>query len=87
MLVLGGIQFDGTTSFKFDVLINDVDDGTKITAAASEFAGTFESLQHGLGGAMNMKSGARFGITRLLEDLKAEDDEYVLVTLLPIEGA
>ncbi|GJR78086.1 polyphenol oxidase I, chloroplastic-like protein [Tanacetum coccineum] len=87
MLVLGGIQFDGTTSFKFDVLINDVDDGTKITAADSEFAGTFESLQHGLGGAMDMKSGARFGITRLLEDLKAEDDEYVLVTLLPIEGA
>ena len=33
-----------------------------------------------------MKSGAVCGITELLEDLKAEDDEYVLVTLVPKGG-
>ncbi|PWA74481.1 polyphenol oxidase F protein [Artemisia annua] len=87
MLVLNGIQFDGTTTFKFDVLVNDVDDGTDITAANSEFAGTFESLQHGIAGGMKMESGAVFGITELLEDLKSEDDEYVLVSLVPKGGS
>lgn len=86
MLVLSGIEFNGTKTFKFDVLVNDVDDGTNITPANCEFAGTFEMLQHGLVGAMKMKSGAVFGITELLEDLKAEDEEYVLVTLVPKGG-
>ncbi|PWA80842.1 polyphenol oxidase F protein [Artemisia annua] len=86
MLILSGMEYNGTKTFKFEVLDNDMDGGTDITVANSEFAGTFESLQHGLGGAMKMKSGVVFGITELLEDLKAGDDEYVLVTLVPKGG-
>ncbi|KAI7730561.1 hypothetical protein M8C21_021119 [Ambrosia artemisiifolia] len=38
-----------------------------------------DDVPHGLGGGkMVMTSGAAFGLTQLLEDLEAEDDEYVL---------
>ncbi|XP_071740287.1 polyphenol oxidase, chloroplastic-like [Rutidosis leptorrhynchoides] len=86
MLFLNGIEYDSNTSFKFDVLINDVDDGTQINASNSEFVGCFEQLQHGVGGSMKMTTGARFGITGIMEELKAEGDEYVLVSLVPKYG-
>ncbi|XP_071727143.1 polyphenol oxidase, chloroplastic-like [Rutidosis leptorrhynchoides] len=86
ILMINGIEFDGSAGFKFDVLIDDVDDGTPINASDSEFAGTFEQLQHGVGGSMKMTTGAMFGITGLLEELKADGDEYILVTIVPNYG-
>nr|AGK88243.1 polyphenol oxidase [Cynara cardunculus var. scolymus] len=87
ILLLNGIKFDGEKFVKFDVFVNDVDDGIETTAAESEFAGSFAQLPHGSHSEkMLMTSGARFGITELLEDIEAEDDEYVLVNLVPKIG-
>ncbi|KAK9048195.1 hypothetical protein SSX86_032842 [Deinandra increscens subsp. villosa] len=87
VLFLNGIKYNGERFFKLDVLVNDVDDGIETTAASSEFAGTFAQVPHNPGHEMFMTSGAQFGITELLEDIEAEDDEYVLVTLIPKAGA
>ncbi|KAJ0801508.1 putative catechol oxidase [Helianthus annuus] len=87
MLFLEGIKYNGEQFFKFDVLVNDVDDGIETTPVSSEFVGTFAQVPHSLGGNMVMTSGAAFGLTQLLEDLEAENDEYVLVTLVPRAGA
>ncbi|KAF5814686.1 putative catechol oxidase [Helianthus annuus] len=88
ILFLNGIKYNGQQFFKFDVLVDDVDDGIETTAASSEFAGTFAQVPHGLGGEkMFMTTGRAFVINELLEDIEAEDDEYVLVTLVPRAGA
>ncbi|KAJ0801513.1 putative catechol oxidase [Helianthus annuus] len=88
MLFLEEIKYNGEQFFQFDVLVNDVDDGIETTRVSSEFAGTFAQVPHGLGGGhMLMSSGTAFGLTQILEDLEAEGDEYVLVTLVPREGA
>ncbi|KAK1431075.1 hypothetical protein QVD17_14292 [Tagetes erecta] len=88
MLFLNGIKYNGEVFFKLDVLVDDVDDGVETTPASSEFAGTFSMVPHNHGGdKMLMTSGAAFGITQILEDIEAEDDEYVLVTLVPRAGA
>ncbi|KAI7752412.1 hypothetical protein M8C21_026987, partial [Ambrosia artemisiifolia] len=86
MLFLNGITFNSEMFLKFDVLVNDVDDGIETTAASSEFAGTFSQVPHKHGDKMLMTSGAAFGITELLEDMEAEGDEYLLVTLVPQSG-
>ncbi|KAI3702735.1 hypothetical protein L6452_28487 [Arctium lappa] len=87
VLMVNGIRFDGEKFVKFDVFVNDKDNVPEITAADSEFAGSFAQLPHSRSSEkMMMMSGARFGITELLEDLKAEDDEYVLVSLVPKMG-
>ncbi|XP_023741650.1 polyphenol oxidase I, chloroplastic [Lactuca sativa] len=88
MLFLNKIKFDGEEFVKFDVFVNDVDDGVETTAAESEFAGSFSQLPHGHkhGTKMSMTSGAAFGLTELLEDIEAEDDDSILVTLVPKIG-
>ncbi|KAJ9560931.1 hypothetical protein OSB04_006091 [Centaurea solstitialis] len=86
LLYINGIKLDSEKFVKFDVFVNDVDDGTPSTPSDSEFAGSFSQLAHLHGHKMVMTSGAKFGLNELLEDIKAEDDEYVLVTLEPKEG-
>ncbi|KAI3829524.1 hypothetical protein L1987_03650 [Smallanthus sonchifolius] len=86
MLFLNGITFNCEVFLKLDVLVNDADDGVETTATSSEFAGTFSQVPHKHGDKMLMTSGAAFGITELLEDMEAEGDEYVLVTLVPRVG-
>ncbi|KAI3708215.1 hypothetical protein L2E82_37369 [Cichorium intybus] len=92
VLFLNGINFDGEKFLKFDVFVNDVDDGVQTTAADSEFAGSFAQLPHGhnmemgTGEKMLMKSGSAYGITELLEDIEAEGDESVVVKLVPRIG-
>ncbi|KAI3702724.1 hypothetical protein L6452_28475 [Arctium lappa] len=99
VLMVNGIRFDGEKFVKFNVFVNDKDNVPEITTADSEFAGhlrakferslplIFAQLPHSRSSEkMMMMSGARFGITELLEDLKDEDDEYVLVSLVPKMG-
>jgi len=100
-LVIKGIKFDASNFIKFDVFVNDQDDVPASSAAESEFVGSFAQLphHHGRGGrgrgghggrgrhSSMMTSAARFGLTELLEDIGADDDEYILVTLVPKEGA
>ncbi|XP_057432955.1 polyphenol oxidase, chloroplastic-like, partial [Lotus japonicus] len=86
VLSLEGIEFDSSMSVKFDVII-DEEDYKLVNAGNAEFAGSFLSVPHSGGDMnMNMKTDFRLALTDLLERLEAEDDESVLVTLVPRDG-
>ncbi|GJQ98040.1 polyphenol oxidase I, chloroplastic-like protein [Tanacetum coccineum] len=87
ILLVSNIELDGEKYVKFDVFVNDKDKVPTATPADSEFAGSFAQIPHGrTDKRMMMTSGVRFGLNELLEDIKAEDDEYILVTLVPRSG-
>ncbi|XP_030507907.2 polyphenol oxidase, chloroplastic [Cannabis sativa] len=87
VLVIEGIEFDRSLPVKFDVYVNDVDDvmGGPDTA---EFAGSFANVPHGQrrGSSKTMKTGLNLGISDLLEEVGADDDDSVVVTLVPKFG-
>ncbi|KAL5730196.1 catechol oxidase [Ranunculus cassubicifolius] len=86
VLVIEGIDIEKDTVVKFDVYVNDEDD-KKPSAASSEFAGSFVNVPHKHGSKGNkMTTCLRLGLTDLLEDMDAEDDDDVLVTLVPRQG-
>ncbi|KAI3795827.1 hypothetical protein L1987_38487 [Smallanthus sonchifolius] len=86
ILVIEGIEVKRDAFVKFDVFVNDEDDGVKATADKTEFAGSFVNVPHKHKHGKNVKTRLRLGISELLEDLKAEDDDNVLVTLVPKNG-
>ncbi|KAK9936324.1 hypothetical protein M0R45_013172 [Rubus argutus] len=90
ILVIGGIQFEKDTAVKFDVYVNDLEDDDEPSRPDdSEFAGSFVNVPHkhqGKNKKNKMTSVLRLGLTDLLEDLGAEDDENVVVTLVPRYG-
>ncbi|KAI3830824.1 hypothetical protein MKW92_030173 [Papaver armeniacum] len=69
ILVIHGIELERGALVKFDVLINDED----------EVGLNQVNLQKG----EKMKTCLKLGISDLLEDLDAEDDDDVLVTIIP----
>lgn len=83
LLVIEGIEVDTAKFVKFDVFVNDEDDKTDELDKA-EYAGCFSQVPHK--NAVNVKTKIRLGLTELLEDLDAEDDEKVLVSLVPKAG-
>ncbi|KAF7803499.1 polyphenol oxidase, chloroplastic-like [Senna tora] len=86
VLVIEGIEFDRNKAVKFDVFVNDEDDKV-ITAENSEFAGSFVNVPHShMHKNNNINTCLRLGLSDLLEDLEAEDDESVRVTLVPRYG-
>nr|APO14262.1 polyphenol oxidase 3 [Luffa aegyptiaca] len=85
IIVIYGIEFDANKAIKFDVFINDEDD-KEIRPDNTEFAGSFVNVPHKHGHKKNVKTGLRLGITELLEDLDADDDDSVRVTLVPRSG-
>ncbi|KAK9051727.1 hypothetical protein SSX86_028355 [Deinandra increscens subsp. villosa] len=89
ILVIEGIEVKRDAFVKFDVLLNDEDDDINSAADKTEFAGSFVNVphkhKHGNFGK-NVKTRLRLGISELLEDLKADDDENVMVTLVPKTG-
>ncbi|XP_042520420.1 polyphenol oxidase, chloroplastic-like [Macadamia integrifolia] len=85
VLVIYGIEFDRNVFVKFDVFINE-DDETASGPTYSEFAGSFVHVPHKHQMKMKTKTTLRLGITDLLEDLMAEDDDTVVVTLVPRQG-
>ncbi|KAG4951680.1 hypothetical protein JHK84_045032 [Glycine max] len=50
----------------------------------TEFVGTFVNLFHGQG--HNINTSFKVGISKVLECLEAEEDDVVLVTLVPKVG-
>ncbi|KDP20931.1 hypothetical protein JCGZ_21402 [Jatropha curcas] len=86
VLLVDGIEFARESAVKFDVYINDEDDSTSTKPDKSEFAGSFVSVPHTHSHGTKMKTCLRLGLTDLLEDLGAEDDDEVLVTLVPRYG-
>ncbi|KAF2305141.1 hypothetical protein P3X46_033300 [Hevea brasiliensis] len=85
ILVVDGIELDRDAVVKFDVYVNDEDD-LQSGPDNSEFAGSFVNVPHVHKHGKKMKTCLRLGITDLLEDLGAEDDDSVVVTLVPKYG-
>ena len=85
VLVIQGIEYDGTVPIKFDVYINDEDDEAPSQADKAEFAGSFASVPQS-SQSDGQKTQLNLGISDLLEDLGADDDETVIVTLVPKSG-
>ena len=82
VLVIKDIEFESNEVVKFDVFINDDADSLS-RKNNSEFAGCFVHVPHGQMTGTKKKTNLKLGITDLLEDLGAEDDSSVLVTLVP----
>ncbi|XP_022720501.1 LOW QUALITY PROTEIN: polyphenol oxidase, chloroplastic-like [Durio zibethinus] len=85
VLVIENIEFDRDQFVKFDVYVNDEDD-TVIGPDNTEFAGSFVNVPHKHKHGKKMKTFLRLGLTDLLEELNAEDDDGVVVTLVPKYG-
>lgn len=92
VLVVYGIEIKGMY-VKFDVYVNAVDE-TSTGPEAREFAGTFVDVHHGVSVVLNegdskrkMKGVLKLGISELLEELEADEDECVWVTLVPRGGS
>nr|QCQ28827.1 polyphenol oxidase [Clematis terniflora] len=86
VLLIEGIEVDKDKFAKFDIYVNDEDD-KKPSAASTEFAGSFVNIPHRAGNkSSKLKTHFRVSITDLLEDLDADDDDEVLVTLVPRQG-
>ena len=86
VLVIDGIEFDCNFPVKFDVYVNDEDENAPSGPDNSEFAGSFVNVPHKNKRGNKTSTCLRLGITDLLEDLEAEDDETVVVTLVPKVG-
>ncbi|KAK2447222.1 polyphenol oxidase A1, chloroplastic [Trifolium repens] len=86
VLVIEGIECDKNVGIKFDVFINDEDDKV-IRPVNTEFAGSFVNVPHSSHKhKKKTNSCLRIGLTDLLEDLGVEDDDSVVVTLVPRYG-
>ncbi|GAU42114.1 hypothetical protein TSUD_350880 [Trifolium subterraneum] len=90
ILVIDGIEYDNNTEVKFDVIVNDEDEKV-IGADNTEFAGTYVSVLHAHDHGNNKKKKnivtcLRLGLTDLLENLKVDDDDSIVVTLIPRYG-
>ncbi|CAN1165969.1 Polyphenol oxidase, chloroplastic [Linum perenne] len=88
VLVVEGVEFDCEEVVKFDVVLDDEDDdGGSVGPQDTKFAGSFVNVPHRekAGGSIHIAS-LRLGITDLLEDLGADDDDTVIVTLVPKVG-
>ncbi|KAI3911391.1 hypothetical protein MKW98_010278 [Papaver atlanticum] len=86
MLVLNGVEFYRGAPVKFDVFINyDGDAGMDSTACA----GSLANVPHAHGDEVNyerIKTPLKLALNDMLEDLEAEDDEDIVVTMVPRES-
>ncbi|KAK8489026.1 hypothetical protein V6N13_130284 [Hibiscus sabdariffa] len=85
VLVIENIEFDRRQMVKFDVYVNDEDD-TEIGPHHTEFAGSFVNVPHKHKHGKKMSTSLRLGLTDLLEELDAEGDDAIVVTLVPKFG-
>ncbi|CAI0421491.1 unnamed protein product [Linum tenue] len=74
----------GLQVVQFEVVINDDPDNPS-GPSNSEFAGSFLNIPHvhGNNGHNKFVTGLRMDITELLEDIGAENDDQIQVTLVP----
>ncbi|GLJ11685.1 hypothetical protein SUGI_0174610 [Cryptomeria japonica] len=95
VLVIEGIEVKRGVAVKFDVFINLAEADSNTAISCPEYAGTFSNVphhhEHGDESAKEnankknpfRKSSFRVGITEILEDLGATEDENIVVTLVP----
>lgn len=88
VLLIKGIELDREKFVKFDVYINEEDDSAR-KPTSSGFAGSFVHLpQKQLKGTnTKKKTNLRLAMNELLEDVGGEDDDGLIVTIVPRAGA
>ncbi|KAL5563018.1 hypothetical protein UlMin_032765 [Ulmus minor] len=83
VLVVYGIDVEQSISYiKFEVFVNLVDE-TRASSGFREFVRTFISFTEGIINGKSKKSNMKLGISELLKDLEAYEDESIWVTLFP----
>ncbi|XP_062186394.1 polyphenol oxidase I, chloroplastic-like [Phragmites australis] len=85
VLVVEGVETDGADFVKFDVYVNAVE-YEKVGPGGREMAGSFVTLKHPGKEGMVMRTSMRVALNELLEDLGADGDESITVTLVPARG-
>ncbi|KAJ6850532.1 polyphenol oxidase, chloroplastic [Iris pallida] len=87
VLVVEGISVEKGMHAKFDIYVNLVVDETAASPKLREYAGFFVKMK---GADVAMKGGSirnmKVGISEILEDLEAEGDESIWVSLVPRGG-
>ncbi|KAE8724241.1 Polyphenol oxidase [Hibiscus syriacus] len=76
------VELKGDSFEKFDVYVN-VEDEVNTGPDNTEFAGSFVNVPHKHTHGKKLKTCLRLGLSDLLEDLGAEDDDSVMVILVP----
>nr|GLL34629.1 Polyphenol oxidase II, chloroplastic [Ipomoea trifida] len=85
ILEIQGIEVAIDQYAKFDVYLNDEDE-PEAGKEKAEYAGSFAHLPHKHTGSKKIRTSLSLGLNEPLEDLGAEDDDAVLVTLAPKVG-
>eukprot|EP01018_Ginkgo_biloba_P035242 Gb_05574 [translate_table: standard] len=93
VLEIEGIQVKRSQASNFDIFINLPEADSSTSVACAEYAGSFVNVPHhhqehhenrgGVEGASYTKSCYTVGITEILEDLGATEDESIVVILVP----
>ncbi|KAJ1272857.1 hypothetical protein BS78_06G234700 [Paspalum vaginatum] len=87
VLVVEGIEVADHSRFvKFDVFVNETQGGAGAAATAAQCAGSLALTPHGVRpgtGMGSVKTAARFGICDLLDDIGADGDSTIVVSLVP----
>ncbi|KAL3522232.1 hypothetical protein ACH5RR_015066 [Cinchona calisaya] len=87
ILVIEKIEVERDVFVKFDVFINEEDDNPKSTPENTEFGGSFVNLpRKNNKQGKKIKTGLNLSLTEILQDLDAENDDHVLVSLVPRIG-
>ncbi|TVU34831.1 hypothetical protein EJB05_16684, partial [Eragrostis curvula] len=85
VLVVEGVETDGAEFVKFDVYVNAVE-YKKVGPGGREMAGSFVSLKHPGKEGEVVRTSLRLALNELLEDLNADGDRNITVTLVPVKG-
>lgn len=85
VMVVYGIEIYEDMYVKFDIFVNVIDE-LIADPRSREFAGSYVHLARGDKVVSRKKHNIKLGISELLEDLKADEDESILVTLVPRSG-
>jgi polyphenol oxidase len=90
VLLVEGIQSDGTEVVKFDVYVNAMD-YDKVAPGGREMAGSYVSLSSPssmdhMGKGTWIETNMRLALNELLEDLGTDEHESITVTLVPRTG-
>lgn len=84
VLVIEGIEFGSDQYIKFDVHVNDDEDELS-EPDQTEFVGSFVSLHNGHK-SRRISTRFKIGMSRVFENLEADEDDDVVVTLVPKAG-
>ncbi|CAK8542278.1 unnamed protein product [Lathyrus sativus] len=84
VLVIEGIEFGSDQYIRFDVHVNDDEDELS-DPDQTEFVASFVSL-HSVHKSRRISTRFKVGVSKVLENLEADEDDDIVVTLVPKAG-